>query len=76
MRIAGDVTRLVPGEDGGPDLVFFNPDPGTDLRFVDTKHRRASGEMVVEAPLEGRQIGEHIECELDGEVLALVKGGR
>ncbi len=67
MRITGHVTRLVPGELGGPDRIFMEPDRHVDLRYVDGKHRAASGEIIVEGALEGRKVGEPIELELSRE---------
>jgi hypothetical protein len=67
-RIRGYITRLiepVPG-DGAP-LIFMMPETGADLRELDGKHKRASGEIVVEGELAGRQVNASIELELSGE---------
>lgn len=66
MRITGYITRLVRDE-GEPDRIFFQPDRHIDLSNVDGKHRRASGELVVEGVLEGRTVGAPIEVELSRE---------
>lgn len=67
MRINGYITRLIAGEGGEADRIFLQPDPETDLRYVDGKHRTGAGELVVEAPLEGRNLGERITVEVSGE---------
>jgi hypothetical protein len=64
QRITGSITRLVAGDAGAADLIFMEPDAHVDMRFVDGKHRRASGEIAIEGALEGRKVGERIELEL------------
>lgn len=71
IRITGSITRMVlePVEDD-PDALalYFQPDPHCDLTGVDGKHRRASGELVVqETALRFRKVGDRIECELSDE---------
>lgn len=72
QRIKGYVTRLVTPEENAPGVVtperiFFQPEAGTDFRELDGKHRRASGELVVEASHEGWHLNDAIEVELSGE---------
>lgn len=67
MRITGYISRLIPGELGAADRIFFQPDRHIDLSNVDGKHRAGSGEMIVEASLEGRAVGGPIEVELSND---------
>lgn len=71
MRITGQITRLIPPENGFPARIFVMPDPHIDMRNVDGKYFAGSGEMIVAAPIGDRKIGESVTLELVGDSLTV-----
>ena len=68
MRLGGCISRLVAetvDEEGKrvPARVFVNPYTGQELPYVDGRHFSGAGELIVEAPIEGRAIGLPVDLE-------------